>query len=464
MKSEKLYDAITNISEENISRCDNAVKKMKKPSKKLWISWVAAMLVVAIVVGVVLWPGKDSIVISANAIFEAKYPMRDKDKLKGDKVDEGHTQNLNSFFEELMQKSLDGNGDENTVISPLSIYMALCVLAESTAGESQKQILDLLECKDIQELRKGANTIWNAVYNTHQSATRLLANSVWLDKSVEYNNVTMKNIADYYYASSFSGDIGSDAMNKVMQSWINENTKDILANQVKDIELSPESLYAILSTVYYKCSWEDRFKTDRTVQDTFHGAQGDTPAYFMKRSTYSWYYWGDGFAAAFLEIQGGDRMWIILPDEGTSPETLLNNSDVLSLLTPQKDTASNKHLRINMSIPRFDVEQKSEISGVLKEMGVTDVFEPYSADMTPVLKDGVLPYGDWLYASRVEHGVRVKVDERGVEGAAYTLIPADPGATEPSGEKVDFIVDRPFIFAVTDRNSLPIFAGIVNMP
>lgn len=464
MKSEKLYDAITNISEENISRGNNALKKMKIPSKKLWISSVAAMLVVALVVGVVLWPGEDSIVLSANAIFEAEYPMRDKDKLKGDKVDGTHTQNLNGFFEQIIQKSLGSAGDENTVISPLSLYMALCVLAESTAGESQNQILDVLGCEDIQELRAGASTIWNAVYNTHQSATRLLANSVWLDKSVEYNNATMKNIADYYYASSFSGDIGSDAMNKVMQAWINENTRGILANQVKDIELDDQTLYAILSTVYFKSSWESIFKIKYTVQGTFHGATGDVSAYFMKKSTEGYYYWGDGFASVFLRMKGGDRMWIILPDKGVSPETLLNNSDVLSLLTPQKDTASNKSIMINMSIPRFDVEQESELSGVLKEMGVTDVFNPFAADMTPVLKDGVLPNGDWLYATEVQHGVRVKVDEEGCEGAAYTLIPANPGAAAPPDDEVDFIVDRPFIFAVTDSNGLPIFAGIVNMP
>lgn len=465
MKKEKLYNAITNISDENIKRADTYGQKVTKIKRKMWLSSVAAILVVAIVIGVVLWPGKDAIVLSANAIFEAEYPTLNSEYPGGGRIDSAIAQQLSPFFAELIQKSLSDSGKENGVISPLSLYMAMSILAESTAGESQKQILDLLKYDSLEQLRTGSNAIWNAVYNTHKSSTRLLANSVWLDDSVEFNNATMKSIADNYYASSFSGDMGSNQMSKVMKSWINQNTNDILANQVENIRLSPETLYAIVSTVYYKCSWENKFKTDRTVFGTFHSAKGDVDAYFMKKSTMAAYYWGEGFSAISLELQGGDKMWIILPDEGTSPEEVLGSEQALSLMTSQKKTASNKILMVHMTIPRFDVEENGDLSGVLKEMGVTQVFDMYNADMSPVLKDGVLPNGDWLYATEVQHGVRVKVDERGCEGAAYTIIPADPGTSEPpDDDEVDFIVDRPFIFAVTDRNSLPIFAGIVNNP
>ncbi len=470
MKSEKLYDAITNISEENISRCDNAVKKMKKPSKKLWISWVAAMLVVAIVVGVVLWPGKDSIVISANAIFEAKYP--DRSDLSYRPVNNELKECLSPFFNDFIARSLTGAGDENVLVSPLSVYMAMCILAESTSGESREQILDVLGYADkeilglsqMELLRTSAKTIFNSVHNTHKSATRLLANSVWLDKSVEFNSATMKTIADNFYTSSFSGNLGSDEMNKVAQSWLNENTKNILSEQIKDIELAPETLYAIMSTVYFKGSWDNEFNKSMNTQGIFHGAKGDVPVEYMNKKTIHNYYWGEGFAAISYRMQGGDSMWFILPDEGVEAETLLNSQQVLEFMTPVKKTAESKSLIVNMSIPKFDVEYNTDLSGVLKEMGVTQVFERFNADMSPVLKDGYLPNGYWLYATEVKHGARVRIDEKGCEGAAYTIIPEAPGASEPPDDEVDFIVDRPFIFAVTDSNGLPIFAGIVNMP
>ena len=156
MKSEKLYDAITNRSEENITRCDNAVKKMKKPSKKLWISWVAAMLVVAIVVGVVLWPGKDSIVISANAIFEAEYP--DRSDLSYRPVNNELKECLSPFFNDFIARSLTGAGDENVLVSPLSVYMACVYWQNPQAVKAESRYL---MCWDMQIKRYWVFPKWS---------------------------------------------------------------------------------------------------------------------------------------------------------------------------------------------------------------------------------------------------------------------------------------------------------------
>ena len=38
------------------------------------------------------------------------------------------------------------------------------------------------------------------------------------------------------------------------------------------------------------------------------------------------------------------------------------------------------------------------------------------------------------------------------------------GATAPPEEEVDFVLDRPFLFAVTSQDGLPLFVGIVHQP
>ena len=55
------------------------------------------------------------------------------------------------------------------------------------------------------------------------------------------------------------------------------------------------------------------------------------------------------------------------------------------------------------------------------------------------------------------------VDEEGVTAAAYTVILA-PGASMPPEEEVDFVLDRPFLFAITGVDNLPLFVGLVNRP
>ena len=58
--------------------------------------------------------------------------------------------------------------------------------------------------------------------------------------------------------------------------------------------------------------------------------------------------------------------------------------------------------------------------------------------------------------------MRVQIDEEGVKAATYIEIPG-VGSAEPLEEIVDFILDRPFVFVITNDN-IPLFAGCVNNP
>ena len=54
----------------------------------------------------------------------------------------------------------------------------------------------------------------------------------------------------------------------------------------------------------------------------------------------------------------------------------------------------------------------------------------------------------------------IEIDEHGVTGAAYTELTLTEGAAQPD-ETIDFVVDRPFMFIVTGKDSSMLFAGIV---
>ena len=62
----------------------------------------------------------------------------------------------------------------------------------------------------------------------------------------------------------------------------------------------------------------------------------------------------------------------------------------------------------------------------------------------------------------IHQDTRVKIDEEGVAAASYIEI-IGAGAAMPPDEIIDFVLDRPFIFAVT-KSQIPLFAGTVNMP
>lgn len=53
--------------------------------------------------------------------------------------------------------------------------------------------------------------------------------------------------------------------------------------------------------------------------------------------------------------------------------------------------------------------------------------------------------------------------KRGVTAAAYTVMMM-AGAAAPPEEEMDFVLDRPFLFAITGADGLPLFKGVVNRP
>jgi len=70
-------------------------------------------------------------------------------------------------------------------------------------------------------------------------------------------------------------------------------------------------------------------------------------------------------------------------------------------------------------------------------------------------------YGIWV--SQAKHAARVTVDEDGCVAVAYTVIGASGGSAPPE-ERVNFVLDRPFLFAITGPDNLPLFTGVVNHP
>ena len=93
------------------------------------------------------------------------------------------------------------------------------------------------------------------------------------------------------------------------------------------------------------------------------------------------------------------------------------------------------------------------LNETLKELGITDVFGK-GADFSPTSDDEVI-------LDAVQHAARVTVDEEGVTAAAFTVM-LTCGAAMPPEEKVDFTLDRPFIFLLKSDDGQILFAGIVN--
>lgn len=370
----------------------------------------------------------------------------------------GYAGKLDGFYATTIRTMLTAAGDENMVYSPVNIYLALCMLAETTGGESRAQVLELLGLDSVEDVRAVAGSLFAANYSDDGATTSLLANSIWLDNGLWYNDAVLQTLARDYYASSFSGEMGSDEYNARVQRWLDEQTGGLLSEQAQGIEFGPETSFALASTVYYNARWASTFAPSMTAPGVFHSPVGDMEIDFMHQSASGTYYWGDGFSAVCKSFDnGGGSMWFILPDEGVGIGDLLSGEDCVDFIINPDQWMNNKHLTINMAVPKFDVTSDIELRDSLRAMGVTEVFDSSLADFSPLMGD------DPGYLSSARHAARVLIDEEGVEAAAYTVLIRDGGAMPPTDE-VDFILDRPFIFVLRGVDGEILFMGVVNQP
>ena len=149
-------------------------------------------------------------------------------------------------------------------------------------------------------------------------------------------------------------------------------------------------------------------------------------------------------------------MELILPDEGVSPAELLAEEEFWAFSLRSGDWEQQKFLTVDLSLPRFDVVADLDLCRGLQTLGIRDVFDPGSADLSPLSHTAA-------YLSQVRHAARVKADEEGVEAAAYTVMMV-AGASMPPEERVDFTLNRPFIFLLRGHDGAPLFVGIVETP
>jgi len=367
---------------------------------------------------------------------------------------QGYQDGVVALAKEASRLLLTGNG-ENRVYSPINVYLVMSLLAETSGGDTRAEILQALGVDSIKELRNTVDSLWNAHYMDDGNMTSLLANSIWLDNSIIVKKEVMQILQDTYKTSAFQGDMRSPAMTKQLQKWLNTQTDNLLESSVDSAGFDEDTLMALASTILFRTTWVDEFNTSKTAKATFHSPAGQVEADFMFESGNKMYYWGDNFSAVGKSLVNSGCMWFFLPDKGVKVDKLLDDPQVNALLQDCSTYKQQKYLIVNFKAPKFDVVSEIKLNEALQDLGIKTAFTS-AANFSPISNDAD------LYVSGADHSARVMIDEKGVTGAAYTLILCGAGA--PPDEIIDFTLDRPFLFVVQGHDGVPLFVGIVNQP
>lgn len=148
----------------------------------------------------------------------------------------------------------------------------------------------------------------------------------------------------------------------------------------------------------------------------------------------------------------------ILPGEGTEVRELYRQ------LTPQALAellgSENREL-CNLRLPKYEVAFDRELNNSLKNMGLVSAFDE-SADFSGL---GETQRGGSLYIDLVRQKAVLRVDEKGTEAAAVTMVAARDCAFLMEPEPRELYFDRPFVYMILDMETqVPLFVGIMDDP
>ncbi|MBR6808128.1 MAG: hypothetical protein IKM46_07095 [Clostridia bacterium] len=358
--------------------------------------------------------------------------------------------NYYSFTTELFSKS-HKNG-ENTLISPLSVYLALSMLTNGAEENTLAQLEEILGMSS-DELNLFVKSYMSSLPNTTYSKMKI-ANSVWFRdaESFKVNDSFLQTNANYFSADIYKAPFNQSTVNDI-NSWVKEKTDGMIDKIVN--EISETTVMYLINALSFEAEWENQYLEYDVGEGEFKTANGDVQTVeFMYGSEYS--YLQDSNSKGFIKYyKGRDYAFVaLLPAENVSIDDYVRelDSDKINGLLNSK-----KNDKTYTCIPKFKVEFDAELKDILSDMGISDVFSSNEANLSAL---GESSLGN-LFVSSVLHKTVIEVNEVGTKAGAVTSVQIEAECAPSSS----VILDRPFVYMIIDcENNLPLFIGTLNDP
>jgi len=205
-------------------------------------------------------------------------------------------------------------------------------------------------------------------------------------------------------------------------------------------QITTATTLVLTNAVYFNAAWQRPFEPSGTHDGTFTRLDGTSVTVpMMFQNVPHSYGEGDGFQEVELRYEAPElSMLVVLPDAGRFDEIEVSLS---ASRYAEYESALTEHT-VTVTLPKFEYESPFSLNDWLIALGMTDAFEPVTADFSGM--DGTRD----LYISAVLHKAFIHVNELGTEAAAATAVIVDRVSVP---EPAEITVDRPFLFFIVDH-------------
>ena len=369
--------------------------------------------------------------------------------VSGKAADDAFKNSSADFAIKLFQQTRDGN--KNSLISPLSVMLALSMAANGAKGETLAQMESLLGGDIPMETLNEYLYSYIKALPSEKTAKLNIANSIWFrDNGFTAEKAFLQKNADYYGAAAYKSPFDEKTLRDI-NNWVKKNTDGMIEKIIDNID--SDAVMYLINTVLFDAEWENIYKKDEIRDGTFTALDGTKRTVLMMHSAEQRYL-DDGKATGFIKpYKNGYSFVALLPNGNNSL------SDYVASMTGKSfiDTIKNaKDVSVETAIPKFSYDYDVEMSGALKALGMLLPFDAEKADFSAL---GHSDSGN-IFISRVLHKAYIAVDEKGTKAGAATAVGTNVMSDTVGIYRVT--LDRPFVYAIIDdATGLPVFIGAV---
>jgi serpin B len=364
--------------------------------------------------------------------------------------------NSNEFGIELFTKvALDEN--KNLMLSPLSASTALTMLLNGCGGDTYVQLKETLKYPEdlsISEVNELYKSLADQLLTVDPKVKLALANAIFYRESFSVKLPFLNTMSSDFGALTEGLDFTLPSALTTINKWASDNTNGKIPKVLN--EISPDAVMFLMNALYFKGDWSYQFDKSLTSDRPFYIPGGNyINVSTMNGKVGSKIAGGDNYKA--IELPYGRTnftMIVIVPDGTLAGFNASFTAEMWNALTARFDEQEEYGEKI-VYIPKFRFSYEKILNDQLQSMGMVDAFNSSLANLSGISDASI-------FVSFVKQNTFVEVDEKGTEAAAVTTIGVEVTSVPP--ESKQFIIDKPFIFAIRERttNALLFIGQIVN--
>jgi serpin B len=369
--------------------------------------------------------------------------------------------NGNTAFAIDLYKAIAKPG-ENLFFSPYSISIALAMTLVGARGETARQMKEVIHLPlDGQVLHREFAALAARLKKAQQKGHVVMrsANALYPQDGYDLLPSFLETVKVHYGAAIESVDYVNNAEGArlAINQWVLEQTEHKIQNLIPFGMLNALTHLLLVNAIYFKGDWQKPFDhADTQTADFWVEPDRSVKVEMMGQTDFFAY--GETEQMQMLELPYGDRfsMLVLLPKEGHSIE------DIETTLSSKDLNRWNDRMnwtQVDVKLPRFKLDQSCSITEVLQHLGLSDAFDPESANFSGMTEPSEL----WI--GQVIHKAVIEVNEEGSEAAAATAAFMLGGGSGVPAPNPRFIADRPFLFLIQENSTRSIlFMGKLASP